>query len=109
MSEVDDVAGRLHPGEEVACRPSGGPRPGGEDGRIEVPLHRPAPPVPALKGGEVHPPVHREHLRRKLRVRVHEVGRILQEEDPLHPGRSDRLQQGREMGADESFPIGAGE
>ena len=44
--------------------------------------------------GEIHPPVHREHLRRQLRVRVHEVGRILQEEDPFHSGRSDRLQQG---------------
>ena len=78
-------------------------------GRVDVALDRPPPPVPALKVGEVHPPVHREHLRGKRRVGVHEVRGILQEEDPLHPGRAYRLQHGLQMGANEPFPIGARE
>ena len=109
MPEVDDVADRIHPRQEVLHRRSRRVRSGDEDGRVDVPLDRPAAPMPALQGREVHPPVHREHLRRKLRVGVHEVRRILHEEDPFHAGSADRLQHVLKVGADEAFPIGAGQ
>ena len=61
--------------------------------------------MPALNDGEIRAPVHAQRFRRQFGVGVHQMRRVLQEQDARHPRPAHGLQQRQQMRPHQSPPV----
>jgi len=98
MSGCIDIAQKL-------CRcVSGRIGPRQQQRGIDVALHG-AFRITALQLAEIQAPVGCQHLGRQPRVRIDEVRRVLEKQDPRHAGVADAFQQGAQMRLDQALPV----